>query len=89
MVDIDIETGQPKAKVLLGEDDRMTRLITSSALAKDGYPVVEAENGGAAYDKAITEKPNIILLDVNMPVMNGFEVLKKLRAHPPSRRRSS
>ena len=76
------ETGESKAKVLLAEDDRMTRLITVSALVKDGYQVVEAENGGAAYDKAITEQPDIILLDVNMPVMDGFEVLKKLRAHP-------
>ena len=82
MADITTETGQPKAKVLLAEDDRVTRLITSSALAKDGYQVVEVENGGAAYDKAISERPNIILLDVNMPVMDGFEVLSKLRAHP-------
>ena len=82
MVDTVIETEEPMAKVLLAEDDPITRLITSSALAEDGYLVVEAENGGAAYDKAITEKPDIILLDVNMPVMDGFEVLKKLRSHP-------
>lgn len=76
------ETGEPKAKILLAEDDRMTRLITSSALEKDGYQVVEADNGGAAYDKALAEHPNIILLDLHMPVMDGFEVLKKLRSHP-------
>ena len=82
MVDIDIESAEPKAKVLLAEDDRMTRLIASSSLVKDGYQVVEVDNGGTAYDKAISEQPDIILLDVQMPVMDGFEVLKKLRAHP-------
>ena len=76
------ETGEPKAKVLLAEDDRMTRLIASSSLVKHGYQVVEVDNGGAAYDKAISEQPDIILLDVQMPVMDGFEVLKKLRADP-------
>ena len=82
MIENAFETGEPKAKVLLAEDDRMTRLIISSALVKDGYQVVEVDNGGAAYEKAVTEQPDIILLDLMMPGLDGFQVMEQMKANP-------
>ena len=61
-------------KVLVAEDDRGTRTIVRR--------ILESMDGGSAYNTAVEEKPDIILLDVWMPVMDGFDVLKKLRSHP-------
>jgi len=66
-------------KILLVEDDKSIRDLYEIKLNKSGFTVVTAENGGIGWDLAQKELPDIILLDVMMPVMNGFEVLKKLR----------
>ncbi len=80
--DVLASVAKPTARILLAEDDRIPRLVTASALTKEGYEVVEAENGAEAFDKALVEHPALIILDVHMPQLNGFEVLEKLRAHP-------
>ena len=66
-------------KILLAEDERQIRDSFADILAIAGYDVIEAEDGGAAFELACREHPDIILLDVMMPVMHGFEVLEKLR----------
>jgi DNA-binding response OmpR family regulator len=68
-----------KAKILLVEDDKSIRELYALKLDKSGFEVLTAENGGIGWDLAQNELPDMILLDVMMPVMNGFEVLKKLR----------
>lgn len=68
-----------KAKILLVEDDDSIRNLYSTKLTKEGYAVDMAENGAVGLKKAQETIPDIILLDVMMPIMNGFEVLKKLR----------
>ena len=73
-------------KVLVAEDDRGTRTIVRRILEKEGYEILESMDGGSAYNTAVEEKPDIILLDVWMPVMDGFDVLKKLRSHPDTER---
>ena len=70
------------AKVLVADDDLNVRLSLMYTLADAGYDVIEAENGSAAIKLALHERPNVILLDVIMPVMDGFAVLKRLRDDP-------
>lgn len=67
-------------KILLVEDDLMTRDMYQKTLAVAGFEVVSAENGLDGMEKLKTFLPNIILLDIRMPVMNGIEMLEKLKA---------
>ena len=67
------------ALVLVVEDEEDLRNLVVDILIDAGYDVTEAEHGGVALEKARSEQPDIILLDVMMPVMDGFEVLTKLR----------
>lgn len=69
-------------KVLIIEDETDIREAIAEAIAEAGFVVSTAENGLVGFNKAITEKPDLILLDVVMPVMNGHETLKKLRQDP-------
>jgi len=69
------------AKVLVVDDDKMVRNIVYRALS-DQYEVVAAENGLAGLEKAESEKPDFVLLDVEMPGMNGYEVCDKLKQNP-------
>jgi two-component system, OmpR family, alkaline phosphatase synthesis response regulator PhoP len=68
-----------KTKLLIVEDDNAIRTLYTLKLTKSGFEVLEAADGGKGLEMAKKELPDIILLDVMMPVMNGFEVLKELR----------
>jgi len=67
------------SKVLIVEDDRILAGMYKKKLDNSGYEVTEAENGQAGLDMALGGKPDIILLDIRMPVMTGLEMLKELR----------
>ncbi len=69
-------------KVLIVDDEKHIRETISHILQKRGYIVKEAENGEEALEKIVQEKPHILILDVSMPKMNGFEVCKRLRENP-------
>ena len=66
--------------VLVVDDERGIRELLADILT--GYEVIEAENGAVALQKACQENPGIILLDMVMPGMGGFEVLRLLRQTP-------
>jgi len=68
--------------VLLVEDDPATRDITRRILEKDGWRVVEAENGKLGLEAMEAERPNVILLDLMMPEMDGFEFADCVRRRP-------
>ncbi len=67
-------------KVLVVDDDQNLRLALTDKLKKTGFEVLEAEDGEEGLAKSFESHPDIILLDVMMPTMNGIDMLKKLRA---------
>jgi len=71
--------------VLLVEDDPATREMLRRALEKEGWRVVEAQNGRAGLDQLSAGMPALILLDLMMPEMDGFEFMQKLRARADGR----
>ena len=66
--------------VLVVDDDDATRQVLRRTLTKQGWTVLEAENGRVALERLETQNPSLILLDLAMPVMDGFEFLATLRA---------
>ena len=72
-------------KVLVIDDEQVVRQVVNRLLTIEGYQIIEAPYGQAGYQMAVSEKPNIILLDLMMPVMDGFQVLSKLKSNPETR----
>jgi CheY-like chemotaxis protein len=72
----------PPCPVLLVDDDPAARAMTRGILEKEGWKVCEAEHGRAALACMERERPSLILLDLMMPVMDGFEFADQVRRHP-------
>lgn len=68
--------------VLVVEDDTMTRQMLRRQLEKEGWQVTEATNGRTALSSITTNQPALIVLDLMMPEMDGFEFVSELRKHP-------
>lgn len=68
------------AKVLIVEDNEMNRDMLSRRLARKGYEVVVAVDGGEGVALAASEAPDIILMDMSLPVIDGWEATRKLKA---------
>ena len=71
-------------KILIADDSRVMRQIVTRTLRQagyDGHDLVEASDGQEAFDKAMSEKPDLVLSDWNMPQLTGVEVLRQLRAN--------
>lgn len=69
-------------KILIIDDDLDTLRLVGMMLQKQGYQIIAASNGQQGLDLAFAEIPNLILLDVMMPQMDGYEVARNLRANP-------
>jgi two-component system, cell cycle response regulator len=72
-------------KVLSVDDSRMVHMVVTKALKPVGIDVITASNGQEGLDKARSEKPNVIVMDATMPVMNGIEALEQLKLDPSTR----
>jgi CheY-like chemotaxis protein len=72
----------PPCPILLVEDDNATRTLTRGFLEKEGWKVSEAQNGRVALESMDRERPILILLDLMMPEMDGFEFVEQVRLHP-------
>jgi two-component system cell cycle response regulator DivK len=67
-------------KILLVEDNEMNRDMLSRRLARRGYEVVIAEDGQQGVEMAVSEKPDLILMDMSLPVLDGWGATKQLKA---------
>src|SRR5262249_53123368 len=68
--------------VLNVDDDEAKRYTISRILKKEGFTVREAETGADALRKAVAERPDLIILDVSLPDLDGFEVCRRLKSNP-------
>jgi DNA-binding response OmpR family regulator len=69
-------------KILIVEDDKMISNMYETKLKQEGFNVLVADNGAAGLDLAIKETPDIILMDVILPQIDGFSVLQEVRGNP-------
>jgi two-component system cell cycle response regulator DivK len=74
------------AKILLVEDNEMNRDMLSRRLLRKGYEVVMAVDGGQAVAMAQSEKPDLILMDMSLPVIDGWEATRRVKATETSSR---
>ena len=73
------------AKILLVEDNEMNRDMLSRRLARRGYEVLVAVDGEQGLAMAEAEKPALILMDMSLPTMDGWEATRRLKASPATR----
>lgn len=69
-------------KILLVEDNEMNRDMLSRRLIKRGFDVPMAVDGQRAIEMAVSEAPDLILMDISLPVMNGWDATRAIRANP-------
>ncbi len=74
-----------KNKILVVDDDLDTQEFVKTLLEYEGYDVETAANGQEALTAASTTKPDLIILDVRLPGMDGYEVCRRLKSQPDSR----
>lgn len=70
-------------KILLVDDEEGIQLLYREEFEDEGYEVVSAYNGNEAIAKLRTDKPDLVILDINMPGMNGIEVLRQMKEMSP------
>lgn len=72
-------------RILIIEDSEVNRRLMRDVLLYHGFEVIEASNGKEGIELALEQRPDLILLDMQMPVMDGFEVLRVIRNNPDLR----
>jgi CheY-like chemotaxis protein len=73
------------AKILLVEDNEMNRDMLSRRLQRKGYEVVIAVDGAEGVSLTSSENPDLVLMDMSLPVMDGWEATRQLKANPETR----
>ncbi len=73
------------ARILLVEDNEMNRDMLSRRLQRKGYTVLIAHDGEQGLAKACSEIPDLILMDISLPFIDGYEVTRRLKANPRTR----
>ena len=69
------------SKILIVEDNEMNRDMLSRRLLKKGFEIIIAVDGAEGVEKTINEKPDLVLMDMSLPVMDGWEATKNLKAN--------
>jgi CheY-like chemotaxis protein len=75
----------PNQKILVADDDSRNRKLLETLLRADGYLVASVGSGQATLDAVATDRPDLILLDLMMPGMDGFEVVRRLKGDEGAR----
>ena len=78
-------TDQPK-RILVADDEPDVRELVVYRMRRSGYEVIEAKNGEEAYDLAVQHVPDLIVADVMMPRVDGYELTRRLRAETTTQR---
>lgn len=73
------------AKILLVEDNEMNRDMLSRRLKREGFEVSLAQDGACALTMAEDERPDLVLMDMSLPVLDGWEATRRLKADPATR----
>ena len=73
------------AKILLIEDNEMNRDMLSRRLSRKGFEIAIAEDGERGVEMAQAESPSLILMDISLPVMDGYEATRQIKANPTTR----
>jgi CheY-like chemotaxis protein len=73
------------AKILVIDDDETVHLVYRASLSKNGHSVESAYDGEEGLSKAALNRPDLVLVDINMPHLSGFEVIRRLKEAPESR----
>ena len=71
--------------VLVADDNGDTRRVVRWMLEQKGYAVIEVEDGEQAVAAAVSHRPDLILMDLVMPVLDGFDAVRRVRGHPELR----
>jgi len=66
-------------KILICDDEIFIRILIRKVLEKEGFLICESTNGLEGYEKALSVKPDLIIMDYEMPIMNGAEAIKKIK----------
>jgi two-component system cell cycle response regulator DivK len=74
------------ARILLVEDNDMNRDMLSRRLIRNGYEVCLAVDGQQGADMAVSERPDLILMDMSLPVIDGWEATRRIKANDATRR---
>ncbi|HEY6982162.1 response regulator [Reyranella sp.] len=69
-------------RILVVDDQEDLRAIQRDVLTASGYEVIEAIDGGEAVAKAMAERPNLILMDIQLPIIDGYEAIRRIRTDP-------
>jgi type IV pilus assembly protein PilB len=77
--DIVVAARNANKRVLVVEDDRLTRMLVKLLLEREGYEVLEGENGQQAVEIARRERPDLLLIDLHMPEMDGYQAIERVR----------
>ncbi|MGB6002323.1 MAG: response regulator [Thermoanaerobaculia bacterium] len=72
-------------KILLIEDNEMNRDMLSRRLTRKGFEIAIAEDGERGVEMAQSESPSLILMDISLPVMDGYEATRQIKANPATR----
>ena len=73
------------AKILIVEDSEMNRDMLSRRLVRNGHAVIAAVDGQQAIEMAHAEQPDLVLMDISLPVLDGLEATRRLRGDPATR----
>ncbi len=73
------------SRILIAEDEKDIRELITITLQFAGFEVISTANGEEALEKAMKESPDLLLLDVRMPRMNGYDVCRHVKSHPKTR----